>query len=112
MNRDIACAFLTAAGHAATAVSGGAEAVAAVASAPFDVVLMDVSMPDIDGLEATRRIRVLPGAAGQVPIIGLTAQAFTEQRRACLEAGMSSHLAKPYAPDALNQAVRAAAGDA
>ena len=109
MNRDIACTFLRAAGHDAISVGGGAEAVEAVLSGGIDVVLMDVRMPDVDGLEATRRIRQLPLPACQVPIIGLTAQAFTEQVLACTQAGMDSHVSKPYTPDALRDAVIKAA---
>jgi CheY-like chemotaxis protein len=101
MNRDVASAFLRAAGHKVTCVEGGAEAVAAVAITNFDVVLMDVRMPEMDGLEATRRIRALEGARARVPIVALTAQAFAEQIVECRKAGMNSHLAKPFVPDTL-----------
>jgi PAS domain S-box-containing protein len=101
MNRDIAQAFLRAAGHHAEAVGGGAEAVEAVAAGRFDAVLMDVRMPDIDGLEAARRIRAIDGPAGRIPIVALTAQAFSEQIDECYQAGMNGHLAKPFAPDTL-----------
>jgi CheY-like chemotaxis protein len=109
MYRDMACAFLSAAGHEATTADGGNEAVAEVISSCFDVVLMDVRMPEVDGLEATRRIRGLAGARANVAIIGLTAQSFAEQVAACREAGMDDHLAKPYTPDLLNQIVARAA---
>ncbi len=114
MNRDIACSFLRVAGHAATCVEGGADAVAAVITGEFDVILMDVRMPEVDGLEATRRIRALGGARSQAPIIGLTAQAFAEQVEACMQAGMDGHLSKPYTPEDLIAAVlnAAAMGDA
>jgi PAS domain S-box-containing protein len=105
MNRDIAGSFLRAAGHKVTCVEGGAEAVEAVGSTDFDVVLMDVRMPEMDGLEATRRIRTLEGARGRVPIVALTAQAFTEQVAECRKAGMDSHLPKPFGPDTLLTAV-------
>ena len=62
-------------------------------------------MPEVDGLEATRRIRALEGKRGQVPIVALTAQAFTEQIAACREAGMDTHLAKPFEMDELRIAV-------
>ena len=101
MNRDIASSFLRRAGYTVTCAEGGAEAVAAVASKDFDVVLMDVTMPGMDGLDATRRIRSLPGARGQVPILAVTAQAFTEQVAACRAAGMDMHLPKPFDPDVL-----------
>ena len=87
MNREIAGSFLRAAGHKVTCVEGGAEAIAMVATTDFDVVLMDVRMPEMDGLEATRRIRALPGPRGQVPIVALTAQAFPEQVAECRKAG-------------------------
>jgi PAS domain S-box-containing protein len=105
MNRDIAGSFLRAAGHRVTCVEGGAEAIAAVGTIDFDVVLMDVRMPEMDGLEATRRIRALGGERARVPIVALTAQAFTEQVAECRRAGMDSHLPKPFGPDTLLTAV-------
>ena len=101
MNRDIAGSFLLAAGHEVVCADGGAEAVEAAAASDFDAVLMDVRMPGVDGLEATRRIRALPGPRGRVPIVGLTAQAFAGQVETCRAAGMDDHLAKPFQPDAL-----------
>jgi two-component system sensor histidine kinase/response regulator len=101
LNCDVAGSFLRAAGHNVTCVEGGEEAIVAVAGTDFDVVLMDVRMPEMDGLEATRRIRALDGARGQVPIVALTAQAFTDQVAKCHEAGMDSHLAKPFTQDTL-----------
>jgi signal transduction histidine kinase/ActR/RegA family two-component response regulator len=112
MNRDIASAFLHAGGHEAICVETGAAAVAAVAAGAFDVVLMDVCMPGMDGLEATRRIRALPGPGREVPIVALTAQVFTEQIDQCREAGMDSHLAKPFSYDSLLEAVGQAAARA
>jgi PAS domain S-box-containing protein len=110
MNRDIAGAFLRAVGHNVTLAEGGAEAVAAVAGADFDVVLMDVRMPVMDGLEATRRIRAMDGARGRVPIVALTAQAFTDQIAACRKAGMDSHLGKPFDMGSLLAVVASAVG--
>ena len=101
MNRDIAGSFLRAAGHDVACVDGGAAAVEAAGSGDFDVILMDVRMPEVDGLEAARRIRALPGSLGRVPIVALTAQAFAEQVAECRAAGMDDHLAKPFTPDAL-----------
>ena len=109
MNRDVARGFLQAAGHAVTCVSGGLEAVDAAAANDFDVVLMDVRMPGVDGLAATRRIRALGGARGAVPVVALTAQAFVGELEECLAAGMDSRLTKPYAPAALLDAVSLAA---
>jgi PAS domain S-box-containing protein len=105
INRDIAECFLRTAGHIVTSVESGAEAVSAVANADFDIVLMDIRMPGMDGLEATRRIRNLDGAKGLVPIVGLTAYAFTEQVAQCKAAGMDDHLAKPFKPEALVEIV-------
>jgi CheY-like chemotaxis protein len=110
MNRDIAGAFLCAKGHEVTYVEGGLEAVAAVATTDFDVVLMDVRMPGVDGIEAARRIRLLKGPRRHVPIVALTAQAFPEQIELCRQAGMNCHVTKPFTRDVLNDAVvRAAA---
>jgi CheY-like chemotaxis protein/HPt (histidine-containing phosphotransfer) domain-containing protein len=96
MNRDIAAAFIRSAGHAVTCAEGGAEAVALAAVVDFDVVMMDVRMPAMDGLESTRRIRSMDSARGQVPVIAMTAQAFALQIAECREAGMDGHLAKPF----------------
>src|ERR1700688_2241143 len=85
MNRDIASSFLRAAGHKVICVSGGAEAIAAIMGFDFSVVLMDVRMPEMDGLEATRRIRALPGSLGQMPILALTAHTFADQGAKCVE---------------------------
>ena len=109
MNRDIAGAFLRAAGHTVACVQGGAEAVEAAGARDFDVVLMDVRMPEVDGLEAARRIRALKGLRAQVPIVALTAQAFAEQVTECRQAGMDGHLAKPFTPEALLAVVARAA---
>ena len=109
MNRDIAGSFLSAAGHTVTCAEDGEEAVAAVENAMFDVVLMDVRMPRMDGLEATRRIRALGGDRGRVPIVAMTAHAFTEQVEECRKAGMDGHLAKPFDQAALLAAATRAA---
>ncbi len=101
MNRDITASFLGPAGHEVTVADGGSEAVSLASSQNFDVVFMDVQMPEVDGLEATRRIRRIPGPRGKVPIIALTAQAFGEQIERCYAAGMDAHLTKPFKQDAL-----------
>jgi CheY-like chemotaxis protein/HPt (histidine-containing phosphotransfer) domain-containing protein len=107
MTCEIAEAFLRSASYNVTCVHSGAEAITAVATKDFQVVLMDVRMPGMDGLEATRRIRALEGPRGHVPIVALTALAFADQIAECREAGMDGHLAKPFNPDTLLAAVRA-----
>ncbi len=76
-------------------VSNGIEVVEAVTNAPYDLVMMDVQMPKMDGLTATRKIRALPGAAGTIPIIALTANAMKGDREKYLAAGMTDYVAKP-----------------
>jgi CheY-like chemotaxis protein/HPt (histidine-containing phosphotransfer) domain-containing protein len=108
MNRDIAAHFLRAAGHRVICLDGGVAAVVAVASTDYDVVLMDVRMPEMDGLEATRHIRALGGTRGHVPILALTAQAFDEQVMECRKAGMNGHIPKPFdAPTLVTAVTRA-----
>jgi signal transduction histidine kinase/CheY-like chemotaxis protein/HPt (histidine-containing phosphotransfer) domain-containing protein len=96
MNREIAGAFLRSAGHVVTQAGTGEAGVMAASQQDFDVILMDVRMADMDGFEATRRIRALGGPRGRTPIVAMTAHAFSEQIEACREAGMDGHLAKPF----------------
>lgn len=95
-NRIIAAALLRKAGFAATLANGGAEGVRLMTEQPFDAVLMDVAMPEVDGLAATAAIRTLPVPQAGVPIIAMTAHAFPEDRDRCLAAGMDDYLAKPF----------------
>jgi signal transduction histidine kinase/CheY-like chemotaxis protein/HPt (histidine-containing phosphotransfer) domain-containing protein len=111
-NRMVARAMLVAAGHRVDSASDGAEALAAVERESYDVVLMDVQMPGMDGLEATRRIRQLEGSRGRVPILAVTASALPDQVAACHAAGMDGHLPKPIDRESLLAAIeRLAAGD-
>jgi signal transduction histidine kinase/CheY-like chemotaxis protein len=104
-NRLVARVLLEGAGHRVDLAADGAEAIDAVQRESFDLVLMDVQMPGMDGLEATRRIRALEAACRRVPIIALTADALREQIEECLAAGMDGHLAKPLDRAALLAAV-------
>jgi PAS domain S-box-containing protein len=94
-NRELVAAILGGMGLSIDGVENGAEAVEAVRSGTYDLVLMDVHMPVMDGLTATREIRAMAGDAGQVPIIALTANVQPEQVRMCHEAGMDAHVGKP-----------------
>jgi CheY-like chemotaxis protein len=76
----------------------------------FDLVFMDIQMPGLDGVEATRRIRALGGEAGAIPIIAMTATALAHQRAAYIAAGMNGAVAKPLSPAALVQAIAAVLG--
>ena len=105
LNRDIADRFLTLGGHQVVCLDNGAAAVDAAGTEDFDVILMDVRMPGMNGLEATRLIRLLPFPRGMVPVIALTAQAFAEQIEICRQAGMNTHVSKPFGQAVLLAAV-------
>jgi PAS domain S-box-containing protein len=94
-NRELVSAILGGMGLSIDAVENGAEAVEAVRSGAYDLVLMDVHMPVMDGLMATREIRAMARELGHVPIIALTANVQPEQVRLCHEAGMDAHVGKP-----------------
>ena len=102
VNAMLAKALLGREGCAVERVATGEEALEALAAAPFDVILMDMRMPVMDGLEATRRLRAL---GVKTPIVALTANAFEDDRRTCLEAGMDDFLTKPIEPAALRAAL-------
>lgn len=105
INQMLALALLGKKGHQITAVVNGAEAVDAVRDGEFDVVLMDIHMPEVDGLEATRQIRGLDEKGPDLPIIALTANAMAEDKQMCLDAGMDDYLAKPINEAELNGAL-------
>jgi two-component system sensor histidine kinase/response regulator len=97
VNQLFACRLLKKLGHEVTVVDNGAEALAALARAPFDLVLMDMQMPVMDGIEATQAIRAREAASQQhIPIVALTANAIASDRDRCLAAGMDDYLAKPF----------------
>ena len=95
-NRDVAASFLRSVGHTAIEVARGDDAVHAAATQDFDIVLMDMHMPGMNGLEAVRSIRQLDGARGRVPVIAVTAQVLDSQWAAWRAAGIDEYLAKPY----------------
>ncbi len=99
INREIAHCFLSDAGVEVTEVTNGEEAVKKfeeTAPGTFDLVLMDIMMPLVDGLEATRRIRALPRSdAAAIPIVAMTANVFDDDIEECIRAGMNEHLSKP-----------------
>jgi signal transduction histidine kinase/FixJ family two-component response regulator len=103
VNADIACALLNNAGCSTESATNGQEAVEAVRAGAFDAVVMDIEMPVMDGLAATREIRdeATPEPARSVPIIALTAYASRVDMQACLEAGMTGYLTKPVDRDQL-----------
>jgi PAS domain S-box-containing protein len=104
-NQLVATSILGKAGFRVDVVENGLQAVAAVNRRNYSLVLMDLAMPDMDGIEATGCIRALPGKRGRVPIVAMTANAFDEDRRRCLEAGMDGYLSKPIERRALFEAV-------
>lgn len=104
-NRDVAGALLANLGHDASFASGGAEALEKLPSDDFDAVLMDLQMPQMDGLAAARAIRAMPAPLSAVPIFALTASVMPEQIAAAHEAGMNGHIGKPLSRETLAAAL-------
>jgi CheY-like chemotaxis protein len=104
VNRTLGVIVLARAGHQVDAVSDGAQALEQASRNKYDLILMDVDMPEMDGIAATRRIRTLPDCAS-IPIIALTAFASDEIAGQCREAGMNLFIEKPIRPDRLIAAV-------
>ena len=106
VNQKLAIALLEGQGHTVTLANNGLEAVAAIETHRFDLVLMDVQMPEMDGLEATASIRAREKEAGmRVPIVAMTAHALKGDRERCLDAGMDSYIAKPIRAEELFETI-------
>jgi CheY-like chemotaxis protein len=110
LNRRLLQMMLSAHGHEVIFATSGAEAVELVVRERFDVVLMDVQMPVMDGVEATRQIRQMAGPAREVPIIGLTANVLASEQQRYLAAGMNACLTKPIDWDQLFAALARSGG--
>ncbi|HEX5801979.1 MAG TPA: response regulator [Azospira sp.] len=104
INQEVACELLSEVGFVVDVAGDGEAAVARATEQAYDLILMDLHMPRLDGMAAVRQIRRLPGHAS-TPILAMTADAFAETRDACLAAGMDGHIAKPVMPEALFAAV-------
>jgi signal transduction histidine kinase/DNA-binding response OmpR family regulator len=100
INQQVAREILESAGAIVTIARNGREAVKLLTPEAFDIVLMDLQMPEMDGYEATRLLRSDPRLQ-EIPIIAMTAHVLAEERQRCLEAGMNDHISKPIDPDAL-----------
>ena len=105
INQTIIRALLGKDGHTVDTVGNGLEAVEALAGASYDLVLMDVQMPEMDGVTATRRIRRMEGAVASVPIIAITANAMKGDRERYIEAGMNDYVSKPIDPEILKNTI-------
>jgi CheY-like chemotaxis protein len=105
VNQRLAVRFLEKDGHEVVVASNGEEAVAAWLRQPFDLILMDLQMPKMDGFEATLKIRSAETGAVHIPIVALTAHAMNGDRERCLSAGMDDYLSKPIRPSDLRDIV-------
>jgi CheY-like chemotaxis protein/PAS domain-containing protein len=110
VNQVVTATQLRRDGHRVDIASSGAEALRLVASQPYDIVLMDLMMPGMSGLDAARAIRRMPGFVARVPIVALTASARAQDRALCVAAGMQAMLSKPVRPEELVEAMAAALG--
>lgn len=106
VSRTLALAVLGRMGIAARVAHDGREALVEVMSRPFDVVVMDVRMPGLDGLAATRAIRALPAGERAPWIVAVTSELHPDDRLRCREAGMDDFIAKPYRPETLRSALQ------
>ncbi|MFO1028453.1 MAG: ATP-binding protein [Acetobacteraceae bacterium] len=107
-NQAVIARMLERQGHRVDTVGNGLEAVEAVRTRPYDLIVMDIAMPEMDGLMAAEAIRDLTGRRGRVPIIGLTANAAGTAEADCNRAGMNAFMTKPVTPDILERAINRA----
>jgi signal transduction histidine kinase/ActR/RegA family two-component response regulator len=105
MNQNVARLILEKMGHRVTLADNGAQAVERCKAVAYDLVLMDMQMPEMDGIEATRQLRAAPAPVREVPIIALTANAFEADVQACLQAGMNGYVSKPVNRRKLEDAI-------
>ena len=105
INRALATIFLEEAGFDVDVAENGVDAVLAAQTTRYDAILMDVRMPKLDGLGATRQIRAAESGERRTPIIAMTADASADDRQLCLEAGMDDFISKPFNPDQMVAAV-------
>lgn len=103
INQMIALALLEKLGHTVVTAADGQAAVEQFSQAPWDLILMDIQMPVMDGLAATRLIRALEHPAQHTPIVAMTANTAEAERQACLDAGMDDHVSKPVSVTAFDQ---------
>jgi CheY-like chemotaxis protein len=108
VNQELACAVLAKDGHEVVTANNGEEGVEAARTGLFDLILMDIQMPKMDGVEATRIIRTLPAPACSVPIIAMTANVLPEQVKRFLAAGVDDHVGKPIRQADLKAAINRA----
>ena len=100
ISQEVSCAWLEEVGFAVDLAEDGSAALALAKQTQYDLILMDMQMPKMNGIEATRAIRLLPGYAA-TPILAMTANAFDEDRQVCIEVGMNDHIGKPVDPEKL-----------
>jgi len=98
INQQFATLILNKAGHSVVVAANGREAVDTFRCSDFDAILMDIQMPELDGVQATRQIRALPEPKGSIPIIAVTAHAMAGAREEYLAAGMDDYISKPFQP--------------
>ena len=105
VNQKVAAALLKKLGCRVDVAANGREALALIEQLPYELVFMDCQMPELDGYQATRELRLLEGAVSHTPIVALTAGAMAEDRERCMQAGMDDYLSKPVRPRQLSEMV-------